>query len=372
MQIRIRYIRPDGQIVPAQLCKARDGALSLEMTEKDRPDEQALYLGAPWIDAHCHVFEAVTSFGLSPDSIGLQTGVHLLVDAGSAGAETIEAFLRYVKPAARTKLRAFLNISRIGLVTMREYFDARLLDVDAAVKTIEKYPDFLCGIKVRSSGQIVESQGLLPLRRAAEAAEKARRPILMHIGETPPTPEENLPLLRRGDIVTHCFHGKDRPLWHPDGRPIEAMKNALNRGVLLDVGHGAASFDATVAEAVIRRGGRQFSISTDLHGRSLKKPVCSLAHTMSKFLALGMPLGEVVRAVTEIPARYLRLEGWCDAPQQNATLFRLRPAARGESFVDAAGHELPVRRAIEPVALLLNGYWIGLAEGYHSFDEVEP
>ena len=45
MQIRIRYIRPDGQIVPAQLCKARDGALSLEMTEKDRPDEQALYLG---------------------------------------------------------------------------------------------------------------------------------------------------------------------------------------------------------------------------------------------------------------------------------------------------------------------------------------
>lgn len=73
MQIRIRYIRPDGQIVPAQLCKARDGALSLEMTEKDRPDEQALYLGAPWIDAHCHVFEAVTSFGLSPDSIGLQT-----------------------------------------------------------------------------------------------------------------------------------------------------------------------------------------------------------------------------------------------------------------------------------------------------------
>ncbi len=322
------------------------------------PGGESLFLSAPWIDSHCHIFYGTTSFGLRPDDIGLKTGVHLLVDAGSVGAETVRAFTEYIVPEAKTKILAFLNISSIGLVTMREHHDLRLLDVQRAAETVLANPSLLVGIKVRSSGTIVEDKGVEPFHRALAAAEMAGCPVMVHVGEQPPANEENLSLFRAGDILTHCFHGKDKPLWNPDGTPIPEMEKALARGVRLDVGHGAASFDATVAGPVIRRGFHDFSISTDLHGRSVKAPAVSLATTMTKCLSLGMPLEAVIRSVTAIPAERLGLTGWCDNPGRNGTVFRVRPARPDERFTDAAKHTMPVQEVIEPVAVIVDGAWI--------------
>lgn len=322
---------------------------------------ETLYLSPPWIDSHCHVFYGTTSFGLKPDDIGLKTGVHLLVDAGSAGAETLRAFTNYVVPEAKTKILAFLNISAVGLVTMREYADMRQADQERAARAVLENRAFLMGIKVRSSGVIVEDKGLAPFHRALEAAELADCPMMVHMGEQPPRNQENLPLLRRGDILSHCFHDKGQPLWNPSGTPIPEMERAIARGVELDVGHGAASFDGFVAAKVLGHGFYNFSISTDLHGRCVNGPVYTLAVTMSKFLALGMPLEKVIRSVTEIPARRLSLESWCDDPRQNGTAFRLRrPKAGDPPFTDSAKREILVEQVMEPVGVIVGGKWTAI------------
>lgn len=332
-----------------------------------RPGAQ-YFLSPPWIDSHCHVFDGI-NFGLSPDAIGYRAGVHLLVDAGSAGVETLPAFARYVAAPARTRVMAFLNVSAIGLVTMQEYHDMRQVRAEDAAAAVRAHPDLLLGIKARSSAMVVESRGIAPLREAIRAAGMAGCPVMVHMGEAPPTNEENLALLRPGDIITHCFHGKQppawqgAPLWHVDGTPTPALADALARGVLLDVGHGEASFSAAVAAPVIARGGVDFTISTDLHGRSLADPVHSLAITMSKFLALGMPLEMVIHAVTALPARRFHLHGWCDDPTQNGTLFCLRPVCEKDPpFVDAPRTPIGVTEVIEPVCVFMDGEQINLCE----------
>lgn len=319
-------------------------------------DESNPYLSPGWIDFHTHIYHGMTSFGIYPDRIGLCQGVHLLVDAGSSGAETFEGLRIYVAGSCRTKIRAFLNISEIGLVTMREYADMRRVSVERAVSCMEENRDFYCGIKVRSSGTIVEDKGLEPLKRTIEAAERAGCPVLVHMGENPPSNEENLALLRKGDIISHCFHGKEKPLWNEDGTPILALAKALDRGVILDLGHGAASYSHAVACAAIGQGNRDFIISTDLHGRSVNGPVYSLAHTMSKVYAAGLTKLDLLTQVTRRPAEILGLRTWCGQLEKEATLFTMRPRTDGDlPFVDSLGNPIAVTTVVEPFANIVGG-----------------
>ena len=239
---RINIVDPyNGFITVGELYKNEEGSIQMRKLPSETINEEDLYVSPPWIDSHCHIYHGMTSFGLRPDDVGYKQGVHLLVDAGSSGEETVRGFREYVLPHYRTKVKAFLNISSIGLVTMQESFDMRKLDPDKTAACIEKNKDFLLGVKVRSSQVIVEDKGIEPLKRAVMAAEKAGKPIMIHMGENPPTNEENLQLLRKGDVLSHCFHGKDVKLWTEEGEPIPALQDAIERGVILDVAHGAAS-----------------------------------------------------------------------------------------------------------------------------------
>ncbi len=359
---RINIVDPyNGSITVGELYKNEEGSIQMRKLPSETINEEDLYVSPPWIDSHCHIYHGMTSFGLRPDDVGYKQGVHLLVDAGSSGEETVRGFREYVLPHYRTKVKAFLNISSIGLVTMQESFDMRKLDPDKTAACIEKNEDFLLGVKVRSSQVIVEDKGIEPLKRAVMAAEKAGKPIMIHMGENPPTNEENLQLLRKGDVLSHCFHGKDVKLWTEEGEPIPALQDAIERGVILDVAHGAASCSKFVAEAAIRRGYTDFIISTDLHGRNVKGPVYSLSYTMSKFMSFGLSLVEVIRNVTLKPAQVFGLDGWCDDLEKNCTVFRVRARKDDDHpFVDAVKNPIDVQKVIEPVAVIMDGEWIGL------------
>ena len=321
--------------------------------------KENLFISHPWIDFHCHVFHGFTSMGLRPDDIGYRAGVHLLVDAGSAGHETFPGFRDYVMPRYKTKVMAFLNISAIGLCTMRECFDMRNLEPEKTADCVKANTGILAGIKVRSSGIILEGKGIEPLKLAVRAAELAGCPLLVHFGETPPSNGDNLALLRKGDIVSHCFHGKDSPLWAVSGDPIPELEKALGSGILLDVAHGAASLSASVAKRVVKQGLYPFTISTDLHIRCVNSPVYSLSHTMTKFMSIGMSLIDIINSVTEIPARRLGLTDWCRNPEKNATIFRIRKKSETDPpFIDSDGAAFPVDEVIEPVAVIMDGEWI--------------
>lgn len=337
-----------------------------------------LYLSPGWIDSHAHTYHGGTDLGVLADRIGLSTGVHLVVDAGSSGSHTVNCFRDYVVPTCKTQVKAFLNISRIGLVTKQPYYDIRNLDTEAAAECVQSdKTGFLLGIKVLSSGLIVEDKGMLPMQKALEAAERAGCRIMAHLVEGPPSNEEAMKLLRKGDIITHCFHGKpnvsatlkatksstvnplyyslDNLMWNQDGTPAKPLDQALSRGVCLDVGHGAASLDQFVAKAAIGAGIRNFSISTDAHIRNVDHAVRSLPVTMSKFLAFGMTLEQVITSVTVIPARQLGLSGWCDDLSKCGTIFRVRRVREEEQRFEDANHvPIEMNDIIEPVAVIQN------------------
>jgi len=337
---------------PADLVPGPDG-LTLGPATMAADD---LYLSPGWVDLHTHVYDGFTSLGVPPDRAGLDAGVHLLADAGSAGEATIDGFARYLVPAARTRLRAWLNIGSHGLVHLREVSDLAWIDVDRTLEAIARHRDLVCGVKVRSSGEIVGSMGLQPLELARLVSREAGLPLMVHIGEAPPLISDVLDRLGDGDVVTHCFHGKVGRPWQADGSPSAALRRALDRGVRLDVGHGGASFSFGVAERAIASGWLPGSISTDLHVRNIDGPVHDLATTMTKLLGCGMELGQVIAAVTVHPRRVLH----CEEPWlgdggliRQATLFRV--ADGRNSYTDAHGIVRHFSRRVTPQAAIVNG-----------------
>jgi dihydroorotase len=239
----------DGDASRTCLLERRaDGTVALAPDDRT-PGE--LCVGPGWVDLHAHVYDGMTSIGVPPDDVGLATGVHVVADAGSAGAETLDGLVKYVIPAAGVRVRAWVNIGSYGLVHMRETADLRDVDVDATLAAIERHRDVVCGVKVRSSGLIVGAMGLQPLQLGRLVAREAGLPLMVHIGEPPPLIEDVLDLLDEGDTATHCYHGKTGHPWRPDGTPTPALARALDRGVLLDVGHGVASFSFAVASRAV-------------------------------------------------------------------------------------------------------------------------
>lgn len=320
--------------------------------------EPDLLLGPGWIDLHAHVYDGMTSISVPADAVGLRTGVHLIADAGSAGEATLPGFMKYVAPAAETEIRAWLNISSIGLVHMREVAELTHIDVDRTIKTALDNRHFICGIKVRSSGAIVGTMGLQPLQLAVLAAREAGLPVMVHIGEAPPRIDDVLDLLDEGDVVTHCFHGKTGHPWSREGSPGEALLRALERGVILDVGHGAASFSFDIFRNAVGKGIPAFSISTDVHVRNINGPVYDLPTTMTKLLSCGLPLEDVIAGVTAVPAAVLRLSDWCslEGVLNRATLFRMTSGQPdGRVYRDANGTHIVPERVIIPQAVITGG-----------------
>lgn len=321
-----------------------------------------MYIGPGWVDLHTHVYDGMTSLSVPPDRVGLDAGVHIVADAGSAGSATIDGLVKYIRPSARTHMRAWLNIGSHGLVDLLETAQRRLIDVEATLAAVDRHREFICGIKVRSSGAIVGEMGIVPLQLGVEVARAREIPLLVHIGEAPPRIDDVLELLEPGDVITHCYHGKpDNTPWQPDGGPDPALERAIRRGVLLDVGHGAASFDFGIAERAIAAGFPPNSISTDIHIRNIDGPVHGLGATMTKLLACGMDLQAVISAVTAAPRRVLRMnDPWLapDGVVRHATVFRCAPTRR--EFVDAYGGRRTPEREIVPVATIVDGELLDL------------
>ncbi len=271
------------------------------------------------IDLHTHVGPGY--WGIDPDPIAWHSGVTTWVDAGSAGAYTLDG-LRHAAAAAQVRVPALLNISAVGLAGRTgESRDLANCDVPLAIDTIQAHRDLIHGVKVRIDRETVGTNGVEPLRRGLAAAEACGVPVMVHIGAPPPAVDEVLGLLRPGDIVTHCASGIADP-------GDAAVRAAVDRGVLLDLGHGSGGFAFDVLDRQLAAGLRPFTVSTDLHCRSVAGPVFDLPATMAKLLAAGLPLDEVLTAATVNPARALGLPGGTLAVGAPADLavFEVRPA----------------------------------------------
>ncbi|MCP3696588.1 MAG: amidohydrolase family protein [Planctomycetaceae bacterium] len=165
-------------------------------------------------------------------------------------------------------------------------------------------------MKIRAGKHLIGEgqQGWDNFMEAVGAARESGTWLMVHIGESPMPIPEMLEHLQAGDCITHCFKGGSERILDPEGTLFPAVREAAERGVVFDVGHGAGSFEWDVVEAAIEQGFEPTTISTDIHVKNLHGPVYDMPTTMSKFLHLGVPLERVMEMATTRPAQVLGLE----------------------------------------------------------------
>jgi dihydroorotase len=314
-------------------------------------DAAGLIVSPGLIDLHTHVFTGIGRWSIRPEQAGLQTGVTTLLDTGTAGALTYEAFHRLVMPTAQENIFALLNIALIGCLqgypnelpaSIGELSDARLAHAPSAIECINRYRDRIVGVKVRLTASLADGRAeneQIGFREALAAAEATELPLMVHHAASQIPLPELLSRLRPGDIYTHLYHP------NPDGgfvsdSPFAEMKAARERGVLFDVGHGKGAFSWNVAERACRElGFWPDTISTDIHQFNIEGPVFDMPTTLTKFLFLGMPLEKIIAATTLAPAKAMRQEArfGCLLPGRQADITLLRLESGEWSLPDVLG-----------------------------------
>ena len=284
------------------------------------------------------------------------------MDAGSFGATTVDAFPQFVHATQATRAYAFINIGSPGLPNLGGGHTSRpdLCDLPGVVKAFDRHGDWLLGVKVLASASHTESFGEQAVKMAIKAAELVDLPVMLHIGNAPPVIDDVLDMLRPGDIITHVYHGKVGGVLTYKDRVLPAFRDAIHRGVYADIGHGQASFSFRTCELALAQGMPVHAISSDLHAGNVNKYAFSLARTMTKLLALGLTLADVVRAVTTTPATMLHLDArgfGTLAPGAPAHVTLFDALDEPHEIEDAERDKRIAQQWIQPRGVFVNGVW---------------
>lgn len=220
----------------------------------------------------------------------LQDGVTGWVDAGSGGADNIDAVATVAREAPQIG-RCLVNIARTGVAPNGELHDLSRANVDLARGAISRNRDVVIGVKARLSANVTGPNDLEALRRAQAAA--GDLPVMIHVGQNYSPLRVLLALLKRGDIVTHIYAPGPHSLLDDRGRVFPEVMAARRRGIVFDVGNGVVDhFDWDTVEKATKQDFWPDTFSTDWNVMSRTTGVVDLPNVMSKFIMFGMPLSQ--------------------------------------------------------------------------------
>lgn len=259
------------------------------------------------IDMHTHVYRDGITLNVDPDIVGFGNGVTTVLDCGSTGANNFSGFRKYVIESSKTRIYALLNISAIGLIVTNEiYLDPAMINVRAAIRTINANRDRILGVKVRVNGKKSDLEHDLEVMKSArEVADATGLPIMMHWSVEP----RLLAMLKKGDILAHPFNppsANSANLFGADGQQSETVLPQIlelkSRGIVTDVQLATTHHAWDVSEKAMKQGWLPDVISTDISRAPDGQPASVLV-PMTEFLHLGMPLNKIIAAVTSTPAK---------------------------------------------------------------------
>ncbi len=251
------------------------------------------------IDIHTHAGRSKEGPALL-----LQDGVTGWVDAGSAGADNIEQIATVARTGPQVG-RALVNIARTGVISPAgELHDMNVANVALTQGAIARHRDVVVGVKARLSENVADANDLEALRRAQEAAAPFNLPVMIHIGQSFSPMRAILPLLKRGDIVTHMYAPAPNGILDDKGRLFPDVAAARRRGVIFDFGNGVLDhFDWATVERATKQGFWPDTISTDWNVMSKTTGVIDFPNVMSKFIMFGMPLSQIIACASVNAAR---------------------------------------------------------------------
>ena len=316
------------------------------------------------IDLHTHVYWGGTSLGIDAEDFCRQSGVTTAIDTGSAGPGNFAGFRKHVIERSAVRILAFLHVSFAGIfgfsrrVMVGESEELRLMAPRDAVEVANANRDVIVGIKVRVGARASGRSGMVPLEVALQVADEVGLPVMAHIDDPPPSYEEVIARLRPGDILTHAFRPWPNSPATAQGTVKGAVREARERGVLFDIGHGMGSFAFRTARAMLANAFYPDTISSDVHALCINGPAFDQLTTLSKFLCLGMELPDVIAASTANAAFALR----------RLELGTLKPGGSGDAtimsvqegrfdYVDVVGEHLTGDRRIVSEGVVIGGRW---------------
>lgn len=318
------------------------------------------------IDFHAHLFTGVSAISIDPDRLIAQ-GTVAAVDAGSAGSANYERFSD-MAGRSRIQIKSFLNFYPFGQLGggAAEDYSPALCRVEALEPVIDAHRDEILGLKLRlSRGIVPEGSGAEALRRCVAAADELERRlglrlrVCVHTTDPPVPAGELAGCLRPGDIFCHCYQGLGNAIVTPDGAIEPGVLRARERGVLFDAANGKSNFSLAIAKKALAAGFLPDIISSDLTAMTFgpSPHVGSLPRVLSKYLALGLDLPEILRRCTEVPARLMGLDGQLGTlrPGARADLALFRLEEQSWEQLDCRGEALRCERLLVPQLTILGG-----------------
>ncbi|MDX2245243.1 MAG: amidohydrolase/deacetylase family metallohydrolase [Bacteroidia bacterium] len=277
-------------------------------------DAKGLYVTPGLIDIHTHNFWGTeedrylrNSFtALPPDGFTLRAGVTTVADAGSPGWRNFLTYKNQTIDKSKTRVLVFLNIVGDGMSGGPREQDLADMDPKLTAMVAKQYPEHIVGIKLAH----YVGHEWTPAERAVEAGKLANIPVMVDFGSAqPPLSIEKLymEVFRPGDIFTHCYGhvGGREAVVDDNGKLRPFVLEAQKKGIIFDVGHGGGSFTWEQAVPGVKQGFKPNSISTDLHTGSMNGGMKDMINVMSKFLALGLSVQEVIKLSTWNPAQII-------------------------------------------------------------------
>ncbi len=306
------------------------------------------------VDMHAHVLINGHDMGIHTDLFCRSSGVTTLCDAGSTGSANFAGLRNVLDHHVRTRVRAFVNLSAIGITgTSRggELSHFPYADPEGCARTITENPDLAIGVKLRFGPGLVWDYSAEPVKLARKTADMAGGvPMMMHITDSPVPLPDLIAHMKPGDIVTHCYHGRNHGIMGQEKQfVLKEVVEAQRAGIIFDCAHGRSHFNFRMIEKALDQGFLPDTISTDLTMTSATRgPVWDLPTTMSKLLHFGMPLEEIVRRVTATPARLMGYAGTVGTLQPGAnadvSVFELRDGSY--ELRDSDGDTITAKRRL--------------------------
>jgi dihydroorotase len=266
-------------------------------------------------------------------------------------------------PNNKTRIICFLHISRAGLNYQPDLSRREDIEVEETVRVINANRPLIHGVKIRAVGPGVPRMGVEMVRLAKQAATEAGVRLMVHVGDRfvapdgPTITKELLPLLQDGDIITHSFTGNRGGLVDENGNVRQETIDAKNRGVTLDTAHGRQNFSFAVARKMLDQGVIPHTISTDLTIPGRTHTVHSMTEMLSRFLALGFSLEDVIRMATANSAKALGLSDTLGslAVGREADITVMEEHTGSWVFHDTEGATLNSDKALTPTVTVRAG-----------------
>lgn len=306
------------------------------------------------IDHHAHFSWNFNVTGVEPDLYTLPSGVTSACDAGSTGSSGFEGFVRSTMQPALITMKASINVASGGLCTPQymEDIHEENYDVKGLEDLFDRYPQWIYGLKLRLGKDISDGQGVEPLKASVKLARHLNTRLSVH-ATYPLTPMADIVNeMGPGDVLCHTFQRMgEHNILDENNKVRPEIWEARRRGVIFDCAHGRIHCCFPLAQAAIEQGFMPDVISTDLITFSAyQERLFSLPVVLSRLLALGMPLVEVIRCCTQTPARLMGLEGQIGTlrPGALADITVMKIEDRDFTFTDSYGNSLKSSKILVP------------------------